>query len=193
MRAAILFHSITGSCYDMAMTVQRQLAEQCMDSQVFRMADTDQAQWATTFDIAKDYYERIMAVPEVDISTMPEYDLLVICSPTYFGNVSAEVKTFMDDMACFWMNRKMAGKLVLACASASTPMGGGDMALQAISTFAHHMGMIPLPVNTLSMPAYGLLHIAGEESQYRVSDTSRFEDAVKAMACDIKGYINRRG
>lgn len=185
IRAAILFHSVTGSCYDMAMTIQQEFEGQHIDSTVLRIQDDDQKQWGEMFDLAKEYHDRIMAVQPVKIDDMPSYDVLIICSPTYFGNVSAEVKSFMDDMACYYLDRRMAGKKVVACASASTPMGGGDMALQAISTFAQHMGMIPLPINTLSMPAYGLLHIAGEESQHRVGDDTRMRDAAETLAITL--------
>lgn len=167
------------------MMISEQFALCNIENHVMRIPDRDQQKWSTEFELANKYYNRIINVPEVCLKEIPNYDVMVVCSPTYFGNVSAEIKAFMDDMACYWMNRKMSGKIMIACASASTHMGGGDLALQSIATFAQHMGMVPYPVNTLTMPAYGLLHIAGEQSQFRVGDTTLISDAAKTIADDL--------
>lgn len=182
MKAAILFHSVTGSCYDMAMTIGEQFGKCGLENQIYRIEDKDQQKWAEEFDWARKSYDGIMSIPQVCLNDIPNYDIVVLISPTYFGNVSSEVKSFMDDMACFWLNKKMAGKLMLACTSASTYVGGGDLALQSINTFAQHLGMIPYPMNSLTMPAYGLMHITGEQSQIRVNDTDLIKDAVTSIA-----------
>lgn len=182
MKAAILFHSVTGSCYDMAMTIGEQFGKCGLENQIYRIEDKDQQKWAEEFEWARKSYDGIMSIPQVCLNDIPNYDIVVLISPTYFGNVSSEVKSFMDDMACFWLNKKMAGKLMLACTSASTYVGGGDLALQSINTFAQHLGMIPYPMNSLTMPAYGLMHIAGDRSQIRVNDTDLIKDAVTSIA-----------
>lgn len=185
MKAVILFHSVTGSCYEMAKTIEEQFKLNGLESKVYRIPDADQQRWCGEFDLAREFYKKITDVPSVILEDMPSCDVVVICSPTYFGNVSAEVKAFMDDMACFWLNKAMAGKYVIACASASTYVGGGDMALQAITMFAHHLGMVPYPVKNAAMPAYGLLHIAGEQSETRVNDTDVFANAARELAQEL--------
>jgi NAD(P)H dehydrogenase (quinone) len=156
---------------------------------VRRVASFGQEEYSKQFPFAEKFYERICAVPEVDIKKLVDYDTIVIVSPAYFGNVSADIKVFMDSLSIYWLDRTLAGKVVVPVVSAASETGGGDITLQCITTFAQHMGMIAYPSQTLDMPAYGLLHIAGSMSEKRPTDNEMFINGALALASSLVKHL----
>ena len=49
-------------------------------------------------------------------------DLIIFGSPTYFGNVSAMMKTFMDRCNPYWFNQKLKGKKAIILAVGGSPI-----------------------------------------------------------------------
>lgn len=168
-RAAIVFHSVCGNTYLLAREYERVLLGLGVDTALYRVHDPNFEQFAPLFEASREHADALRAVPVLsDPSALLSFDALFFGSPTYFGNVSAAMKAFMDQCSVFWAKAALEGKQFGAFASASTPQGGGDVCLLALNIFAQHMGMCPLPVPAniagSAQPAYGILHCAGELS-----------------------------
>lgn len=75
-------------------------------------------------------------------------DTIVMGCPTYFGNVSAAFKTFMERTGSFWFRQLWKNKLAAAFTISSTTGGDKLNTLQALHIFAsqHSMNWIPLGV-----------------------------------------------
>ncbi len=70
---------------------------------------------------------------------------LLIISPTYFGNVSAQLKAFMDRTLVLRRNNFMLkDKFGGAIAIGGSRNGGQEFVINAIHNFFHIHGMIPL-------------------------------------------------
>ena len=65
-------------------------------------------------------------------------DACVFGTPTRFGNVSSQLKQFMDTLGGLWFEGKLAVKVVGVFTSASTPHGGQDTTIASLfNVFAH--------------------------------------------------------
>ena len=172
MKAVIVFHSVCGNDYLVAKAFYQALKARGVDTGLFRVFD---ASWVEKPDLsvkAKQVVQAMRSLPEAEPQVLLDADLVIMGSPTYFGNVSAQMKAFMDATGCFWVQGKLSGKKFAAFTSAGNAEGGGDLCLQALHTYGKYMGMlsVPLPVKTLpgeNLPALGVIHYSngkyGEE------------------------------
>lgn len=174
MKALVLFHSVCGNTYLLARQYADTLTALGVSVSLFRLPDPQYDKLSPLFEASRTYQEAIMNIPILEqTAPLMEADLIFLGSPTYFGNVSAAVKTFMDSCCDLWPSARLAGKKFGCFASASTYQGGGSLCLQAMNTFAQHMGMhlLSVPANIAGgpQPAYGILHAAGGLSLGRPS------------------------
>jgi multimeric flavodoxin WrbA len=77
-----------------------------------------------------------------------EVDTLVFGSPTYFGNVSAEFKKFMEATGTIWYKQLWRNKLAAGFTHSSTLSGDKFRTLNSLFLFAaqHSMLWIPLGI-----------------------------------------------
>lgn len=173
-KISIVFHSVCGNTYLVAKEFYNEFKNYDADVQILRVNDPSYAELAKQFTVAGQYKNEISNIDEADVEKLLESDIIVLGSPTYFGNVSGAMKAFMDSFAPYWTNAAFWGKKLFAFTTVGTTEGGGDMCLNAINIFGQHMGMInvPVPANLLSIqnfPAYGLVHYSGDYANMRPS------------------------
>lgn len=75
-------------------------------------------------------------------SVLLDSDTIVFGSPTYFGNVSAEFKKFMETTGGFWFQQLWKDKLAAGFTNSSTSNGDKLATLNALSLFAAQHSMI---------------------------------------------------
>ena len=69
-------------------------------------------------------------------------DTIVFGTPTYFGNVSAEFKKFMESTGGFWFKQAWKDKLAAGFTNSSSTNGDKLATLNALSLFAAQHSMI---------------------------------------------------
>ena len=178
MKACVLFHSVCGNTYLLARQYADTLTALGIDVSLYRLYDPQYDQLAPLFEASRTYQDALRNVPVLEQSSLIlDADMIFLGSPTYFGNVSTAVKAFMDSCCDFWVDARLAGKKFGCFACASTYQGGGDICLQAMNTFAQHMGMVPIsvPCNIKGavQPAYGIKHVSGEMADRAVTKETK--------------------
>lgn len=92
----------------------------------------------------------LVTVAEVESSLdlLKSADTIVFGSPTYFGNVSAEFKHFMERTGAFWYRQPWKNKLAAGFTLSSTINGDKLNTLESMMLFAcqHSMNWISLGV-----------------------------------------------
>lgn len=184
-KVSIIFHSVCGNTYLIGKEFHDELEKLGAKVNLFRVEDDDFEKLADLLPVANQYRKEILSVPLYDFKKLLESDIIIIGSPTYFGNVSSEMKAFMDKFADYWVDASFAGKKLFAYTCAGTIVGGGDMCLQAINIFGSHMGMINVSVpsnllNGVALPAYGLLHVVGDNADIRPDE--KIKSAVQKVS-----------
>jgi NAD(P)H dehydrogenase (quinone) len=179
MKAIIVFHSIYGNDFLMARAFAAGLKNAGCEVGLYRVPDQDWVEKPDISEKAREVLREMRAVPEVQPKALESADLVVLGSPTYFGNVTAEMKAFMDATGELWFHGKLIGKKCVAFTSAGNTEGGGVLCLQAIHTYAMYMGMmcVPVPVTLVpkeNWPALGLIHYSnGKQAETLDEKTAR--------------------
>lgn len=171
-KVSIVFHSVCGNSYLVAKEFFNEFSKHDAEVQILRVNDPNYEELAKQFTVAGQYKNEIMSIDEADVEKLLESDIIIMGSPTYFGNVSGAMKAFMDSFAPHWVDATFWGKKLFSYTTVGTTEGGGDMCLNAINIFGQHMGMTPVPVpanllSTNSFPAYGLIHYTGDYANMR--------------------------
>ncbi|MDN6322376.1 MAG: NAD(P)H:quinone oxidoreductase, partial [Halomonas sp.] len=97
--------------------------------------------------------------PEATPQELTDYDAIIFGTPTRFGNMAGQMRTFLDQTGGLWANGALRGKV--ASVFTSTGTGGGDeMTITSTWTTLAHHGMIIVPIG------YGL------EEQFDISKVS---------------------
>lgn len=173
-KVSIVFHSVCGNNYLMAKEFYNEFMNHNIEVQLLRVKDPNYNDLARQFTVAGQYKNEMLNIEEAEAEKLLDSDIIIMGSPTYYGSVSGAMKSFMDTFSPYWMEAKFWGKKTFAFTTAGNSEGGGDMCLNAINIFAHHMGMTPVPVPADLLtghyfPAYGLIHYVGDYSNMRPS------------------------
>ena len=81
-------------------------------------------------------------IPIADPGKMAEADAIIFGTPTRFGNMCAQMRSFLDRTGQLWMSGGLIGKVGSVFASTGTQHGGQETTITSFhSTLLHH-GMI---------------------------------------------------
>lgn len=177
LKIAVVFHSVCGNTCQLAQQLAESLTACGGTVLLRRLNDPGYAATADAFPASREYKNTILSIPVINSpAELLDCDGIIIGSPTYFGNVSAPVKTFMDSFVGFYKDAPFTGKAFGAFATSGTAQGGAGLCLMAINTFAMHNGMTIVPVpagGEHPQPAYGLAHYSGDNSDIRLSESEK--------------------
>jgi NAD(P)H dehydrogenase (quinone) len=101
---------------------------------------------------------------QVAIATLDDLraaDAIVFGSPTRYGNMTAQLKAFIDSTSALWLKGELEGKVGGAFTSTASTHGGQESTLLSMMTPMFHLGMIVMGV-PYSVP--GMLHTDGRGS-----------------------------
>jgi NAD(P)H dehydrogenase (quinone) len=80
-------------------------------------------------------------VEKCDISSLPNYDGIVLGSPTYFSNMAWQVKKVIDESIVHYRGRKLRGKVAGIFTSAGSSINGKDCLKMLEVALGFHHGM----------------------------------------------------
>ncbi|HWM60894.1 MAG TPA: NAD(P)H:quinone oxidoreductase [Rhizomicrobium sp.] len=72
-------------------------------------------------------------------------DAVIFGTPTRFGNVSSELKAYIDGLGGLWAQGKLVGKTGSAFAGSSQPHGGNESTVISMWNPLAHLGFIIVP------------------------------------------------
>ncbi len=125
-------------------------------------------------------------------------DGLVMGSPSYFGNIAAPLKYFIDQSSQAWLSGKLIGKPAGVFTATSSLHGGQEsMLLNMMSPLLHH-GMIISGI-PYSEPAlqqtqsggtpYGASHVAGSDGKDLTDDEISTCQALGKRVAQLAGKL----
>ncbi|MFF0745126.1 NAD(P)H:quinone oxidoreductase [Streptomyces sp. NPDC004111] len=134
--------------------------------------------WAANADATADVEE---AAPD----DMEWADAVIFGTPTRYGNVSAQLKQFIDTLGGLWAQGKLADKVYSGFTSSATLHGGQESTLLALYNCAYHFGGIIVPPG-YTQPSkfedgnpYGTSHVDAQGAS-PVDDVARTAARVQA-------------
>lgn len=101
------------------------------------------------------------AAPVAQPADLANYDAIIFGSPTRFGNVTAQMRSFIDQTGGLWAKGALVGKVGSIFTSSATQHGGQESTiLTFIPTLLHH-GMVVVGLPYAETRQTGLDEIKG--------------------------------
>jgi NAD(P)H dehydrogenase (quinone) len=93
-------------------------------------------------EVAKKYGAKLdQEAPIASPDELPQYDAIIFGTPTRFGNMTGQMRNFIDQTGGHWVKGALIGKVGSVFASSGTGGGNESTILTFIPTLLHH-GMI---------------------------------------------------
>ncbi|MDB5770337.1 MAG: wrbA [Burkholderia sp.] len=81
-------------------------------------------------------------IPFIRPDQLTEGDAIIFGTPTRFGNMSAQMRNFLDQTGGLWMSGGLIGKIGSVFCSTASQHGGQETTLTSFHTTLMHQGMI---------------------------------------------------
>ncbi|WP_321806312.1 NAD(P)H:quinone oxidoreductase [Burkholderia sp. BCC1993] len=83
------------------------------------------------------------AAPVATVDELAGYDAIIFGTPTRFGNMAGQMRTFLDQTGGLWMKGSLVGKIGSVFASTGTQHGGQETTITSFhTTLLHHVMVI---------------------------------------------------
>jgi len=80
--------------------------------------------------------------PVATVDDLANYDAIIFGTPTRFGNMAGQMRTFLDQTGGLWMRGALVGKVGSVFASTGTQHGGQETTITSFHSTLLHQGMI---------------------------------------------------
>jgi NAD(P)H dehydrogenase (quinone) len=136
-KVLVLYYSAYGHTERMAEAVAEGARGAGADVAVRRVPETLQEDAARAAHVKLDQAAQVATVEE-----LPEYDAIIVGTPTRFGRMPSQMAAFWDRTGPLWMKGALVGKLGAAFTSTGSQHGGQETTLFSIITNLLHQGML---------------------------------------------------
>ncbi len=166
-KLAVIYYSATGTIHAMA---KRLAAAGELDEAEVRLrqvpelappeAIASNAAWSQHFDRTKDE-------PRATADDVVWADAVLFGTPTRSGNVTSQLKQFLDTLGPQWQQGLLSDKVYAGFTSSMTRHGGQESTLLALYQTIHHFGGIIVapgytdPIKFADGNPYGVSHVTG--------------------------------
>ena len=80
--------------------------------------------------------------PVAEVAELANYDAILFGTPTRFGNMTAQMRNFLDQAGGLWVKGALIGKVGSVFTSTGTQHGGQETTITSTHTTLLHLGMI---------------------------------------------------
>jgi NAD(P)H dehydrogenase (quinone) len=80
--------------------------------------------------------------PEATPEELADYDAVIFGTPTRFGNMTGQMRNFLDQASCLWLRGALIGKVGSVFTSSATQHGGQESTILTFHPTLFHLGMI---------------------------------------------------
>ena len=136
-KVLVLYYSAYGHIEQMAYAVAEGAKSTGAEVDVKRVPELVPA------DVAKASGFKVdQKAPVASVDDLPTYDAVIFGSGTRFGNVTAQLRNFMDQTGSLWMKGALVGKVGSVFTSSATQHGGQESTILTFIPTLLHQGMI---------------------------------------------------
>ncbi len=142
VKLAIIYYSMSGTNYQLSQWAADGAKEAGAEVKVLKVPELAPQAVIEENPIWKSHVESTKDVPEATMNDLDWADAIIFSTPTRFGNVSSQMKQFLDLTGGLWAEGKLANKVVSAMSSAQNPHGGQEETILSLYTTMYHWGAI---------------------------------------------------
>ena len=142
MKVNIVFYSMYGHIYRMAEAVAEG-ARQVSGAEVglFQVPETLSSEILAKMG-ATEAKKAFAHIPVATMETLSKADAVIFGTPTRFGMMTAQMRSFLDGTGGLWVEGALIGKVGSVFTSSATQHGGQESTILSFHTTLLHQGMI---------------------------------------------------
>jgi len=197
-KVLVLYYSSYGHIETMAYAVAegaRAAGAETVVKRVPELVPADVAQ--------KSGFKTSQAAPIATVEELPGYDAIIFGTPTRFGNMTSQMRSFLDQTGGHWAKGSLVGKVGSVFTSSATQHGGQESTILTFIPTLLHQGMIVVGLpyafagqmgveEVKGSSPYGASTIAGADGKRQPSpvelDAARYQGRhVASIAAKLKG------
>lgn len=138
----VVFHSFYGHIYQMAKAEAEGAASvPGTEVKLFRVPETVNEETLKAYG-AYEAQKAFADVPVIEPGQLVDADAIIFGTPTRFGNMSAQMRNFLDMTGGLWFKGQLVGKVGSVFTSTATQHGGQETTLTSFHTTLLHHGML---------------------------------------------------
>ncbi|MDI3327892.1 MAG: NAD(P)H:quinone oxidoreductase [Alicyclobacillaceae bacterium] len=142
VKVAVIYYSSTGTNYRLAQAAEEGAKEAGAEVRLRRVQELAPQAAIESNPAWKAHLEATKDVPVATLDDLEWADAYIFSTPTRFGNVSSQMKQFLDTAGPLWAQGKLANKVATAMSSASNFHGGQEATVLSLYTTLYHWGTI---------------------------------------------------
>jgi NAD(P)H dehydrogenase (quinone) len=146
MKVQIVFYSMYGHVYLMAEAVAAGAREVPGGEVTLYQVPELVPEEALVKSGAKQARDAFAHIPLAQIDRLPEADAILFGTPTRFGNMCAQMRSFLDRATRLWLSGSLIGKVGSVFASTASQHGGQETTITSFHSTLLHLGMIVVGV-----------------------------------------------
>jgi NAD(P)H dehydrogenase (quinone) len=177
VKLAVVYYSSTGTIHGMAERIAQageKAGAEVRLRQVPELAPQEaiasNAAWSQHFDRTKDE-------PKATADDIVWADAVLFGTPTRYGNVSSQLKQFIDSLGPQWGQGQLADKAYAGFTASMTAHGGQESTLLALYNTIYHFGGVVVapgytdPLKYADGNPYGVSHVTGGNNDAPLTDS----------------------
>lgn len=144
-KVAVIYYSATGNVYKLARAVEEGAKEAGAEVRFRKVHELAPEEAIRSNEGWAAHALETQDVPEASLEDLEWADAYVLGTPTRFGNVSAQLKQFIDTTGGLWFEGKLSNKVASAFTTAQNPHGGQETTITTLFNVFAHWGAIIVP------------------------------------------------
>jgi len=157
-RIAVIYYSSTGNMHRLAEAFAEGAADAGAQVRLRRVSELAPAEAIDANPAWRAHADATAGIERAGLQDLEWASGFAFGTPTRFGNVSSQLKQFLDTTAGLWQAGKLANKPVTGFTGSLDPHGGQESTLLALYNTMCHWGAVILPPGWVD---YDLMHAAG--------------------------------
>ncbi|MEW1749662.1 NAD(P)H:quinone oxidoreductase [Streptomyces angustmyceticus] len=170
VKVAVIYYSSTGTIAELARLIADAAEHAGADVRLRRAAELAPQ---TAIDANPAWAANAAATADIMEATHEDMlwaDAVIFGTPTRFGNVSSQLKQYLDTLGGLWQQGRLADKIYSGFTASATKHGGQESTLLALYQTVHHFGGILVtpgytdPAKFTDGNPYGTSHVGGPDT-----------------------------
>ena len=141
VRIFIVYYSLYGHIHRMAQAISEGVRDAGFEADLFRVPETLPDEVIEKMG-AKPFQTEFQKLPVITPDELAKADAILFGTPTRFGNMTGQMRSFLDATGGIWSRGALAGKVGSVFTSSGTQHGGQESTILSMHITLLHHGMI---------------------------------------------------
>lgn len=176
VKVAIIYYSSTGTIQTMAERLREAAEKAGAEVRLRQVAELAPAEAIASNPAWKQHFDATKNEPKATADDVVWADAVLFGTPTRYGNVTSQLKQFLDTLGPQWAQGQLANKAYAGFTASMTEHGGQESTLLALYHTIYHFGGVVVapgytdPLKFADGNPYGVSHVTGGSNDTPLGD-----------------------